>query len=149
MRASELISFKEARNALDGGLGTGKAFQSSVLRSDDLDLKETYLSKSAKLRLMEEGESGKIKIGRREFDKYLIAVIIIALVVFSVQAYFVSKIRFIGSSDPAHFANVAENFLKGNGFTLDYINEYFLKLPAISHPEEWGFSGAALIIAPF
>ena len=79
----------------------------------------------------------------------VIAVIIIALVVFSVQAYFVSKIRFIGSSDPAHFANVAENFLKGNGFTLDYINEYFLKLPAISHPEEWGFSGAALIIAPF
>ena len=82
-------------------------------------------------------------------DTYLILILILGISVFIAQAYFVSKVNYVGSLDLQHFANVAGNFLKGNGFTLDYIDEFFVRFSSISHPEEWGFSGASLIISPF
>ncbi len=85
----------------------------------------------------------------KKFDKYLFIIIIIAILAFLVQVYFVSQIKFIGSSDPAIFSNVAENVIKGKGFVMDIINEYFIKFPTVTHPEEWGFPGVSLILIPF
>src|SRR3989344_4611582 len=84
----------------------------------------------------------------KKYDLFLIAILLVSIVAFIVQAYFVSKINFIGTSDPAHYSEAAENFLKGEGFTLDYINQYFIFFDSITHPEEYGFPGVSLILIP-
>ena len=94
-------------------------------------------------------ELGKVNLFGKEVDKYLLIVLIIAVLSFAIQVYFVSQIKFIGTSDPAHYAEAAENVIKGKGFSLDYLNEYFLKFNTISHPEEYGFPGVSIILIPF
>jgi len=88
------------------------------------------------------------KLKDKKYDFYLITLLLISIVAFIVQAYFVSQIKFIGTSDPAHYAEVAENLILGKGFVMDYINEYFVKFNSITHPEEYGFPGVSLILIP-
>ncbi len=85
----------------------------------------------------------------KRFDFFLIALILISVTAFIVQVYFVSQVKFIGSSDPAFYANVADNLIKGKGFVLDVINTYFVKFNSIPHPEEYGFPGVSIILVPF
>ena len=106
---------------------------------------------------MESGETGQIAAEEKsiwsflpkQISPYLFVLIVVCLVAFGVEAYFVSQIKFIGSADPANFANVANNLLKGNGFVMDYINEYFIKFDTITHPEEYGFPLVSIVLAPF
>src|SRR3989344_7750351 len=88
-------------------------------------------------------------IRNKKFDFFLIVLFIISIAAFLIQAYFVSKVKYIGTDDMGHFSEAAENVLKGKGFSLDYINQYFFKFDSISHPEEFGFPGVSLILIPF
>ncbi len=72
-----------------------------------------------------------------KYDLFLITLLLLSIAVFIAQVYYVSKIWYVGYLDLQHFANAAENLIKGRGFALDYINQYFIKLNSISHPEEW------------
>src|SRR3989344_3763611 len=88
-------------------------------------------------------------IRNKKFDFFLIVLFIISIAAFLIQAYFVSKVKYIGTEDMGHFSEAAENVLKGKGFSLDYIHQYFFKFDSISHPEEFGFPGVSLILTPF
>ncbi len=86
----------------------------------------------------------------RSFDLYLVALLLIGIAVFAAEASFVSKIQFIGTGDAANnHIEVADNLIKGNGFVLDYVGEFFLKFDSVAHPEEWGFPLVSITIAPF
>ncbi len=91
----------------------------------------------------------EIEIANKKIDIFLILVLIVGIAVFITEAYFVSQIKFIGSSDPAFYAEVADNLIKGKGFVMDFINSYFVKFQSITHPEEYGFPGVSLILIPF
>ncbi len=91
----------------------------------------------------------QINFNKKKLDIFLIALLVISIGSFAVQAHFVSKITFIGTSDPAFYADVADNLIKGKGFVLDVINTYFVKFNSITHPEEYGFPGVSLILVPF
>ncbi|MFH2000701.1 MAG: glycosyltransferase family 39 protein [Planctomycetota bacterium] len=59
-------------------------------------------------------------------------------------------IRFIGSGDPAGYAEMAQSLLNGRGFEVNYISMHFLKFsPEISHPEDTWPPLYPLLIAPF
>ncbi|HIK00986.1 TPA: glycosyltransferase family 39 protein [archaeon] len=85
----------------------------------------------------------------KKVDFYLIAILIVGISVFIAEAYFVSKIIYVGNLDLQLYTNAAENLIAGNGFKLDFINEYFIKFQSITHPEEYGFPGVSIVIAPF
>ena len=85
----------------------------------------------------------------KQISPYLFVLIVVCLIAFFVEVYFVSQIKFVGYTDPARFADVAENLLKGNGFKLDTIGNYFLKFQTVTHPEEYSFPLISIIIAPF
>ncbi len=84
---------------------------------------------------------------KRKYDRFLIALLVICIIAFIVQVYFVSKIHFV--ADSAHYADTAENLLQGHGFTLDFIDQYFIKFNTVSHQMEWDFPLMSLIVAPF
>ncbi len=83
----------------------------------------------------------------KKFDLFLIALILISITAFLIQVYFVSQVKYV--SDTAYYAEVAENILKSKGFTLDFVDEFFVKFSAVTHPEEWGFPMMSIITVPF
>ncbi len=89
----------------------------------------------------------QIEIANKKLDVFLILILIIGISVFITEAYFVSKINFI--ADSAHYADTAENLLQGSGFTLDFLDQYFVKFNSVSHPLEWDYPMMSIIIAPF
>src|SRR3989344_8527385 len=88
------------------------------------------------------GKFADLRIG-----KYFFVILIISILAFIVQAYFVSKVNFVGFS--AYFAEPAESILQGRGFTTDYVDQYYIKFDSVSHPEEWGFPMMTILVLPF
>ena len=84
----------------------------------------------------------------KKYDLFLIAILILGLTVFIVQLYFLSKANTLGAR-AAEYGALADNLLKGKGFTLDYIDQYYIKFDSVTHPLEWDYQLMGVLIAPF
>ncbi|HIK00303.1 TPA: glycosyltransferase family 39 protein [archaeon] len=84
----------------------------------------------------------------RKYDIFLVSILLIGLAVFIVELYFISKTNTL-SALAVGYTNLADNLLKGKGFVLDYIDQYYVKFDSIPHPEEWGFPMMGILTAPF
>ncbi len=85
---------------------------------------------------------------QRKYDFFLIALLLLSLAVFIAELYFVSNSNMLGSR-AAEYGALADNLLKGKGFVLDYIDQYYIKFDSIPHPLEWDYPMMGILIAPF
>jgi len=90
--------------------------------------------------------SGTFSEKTRKTDLFLVAILLLGIAVFAAVAYL--KLPAAGGTS-GYYVDSAENLLKGKGFVFDFIDEYYIKFPSVTHPDEWGLPGMAIITAPF
>ncbi len=81
------------------------------------------------------------------FSLSLTVLISACVLVFIARAVSYSKQDFLLGYDSANYAAVADNIVKGRGFSVDFVLNYFVKYPSISHPEDRRVSISSLFIA--
>ena len=89
----------------------------------------------------------------KQISPYLFVLIVVCLVAFAVEVYSVHNTNMrntnIGGGTTSYYVNIAENLLKGNGFKLDFVDEFYVKFRSVTHPDEWGLPMMGILTAPF
>ena len=91
---------------------------------------------------------------RRKIDPFLVAVLVIGIAIFAFKCKITYPIKWLGGSgDSAAYPGMAENFIRGKGLSIDYIQySYFfakMEYPEVTHPEAHYAPLYSLMIAPF
>jgi len=88
-----------------------------------------------------------------KIDYFLVGIIIVGIATFTFKSKITYPIKWVGNTDSAAFAEVADNFAHGKGLSNDYIQySYFfspLQYPQITHPEAHYPPLYSLLIVPF
>jgi len=96
----------------------------------------------------------KIRNIKLKIDLFIVIVVIIGFTIFAFKCKIVYPIKWIGDTDEAAYAEMADNLIHGKGFTNDYIQySYFYsptpQYPEITHPEAHYATLYSILIAPF
>ena len=89
-----------------------------------------------------------------KIDYFLVALAIVGIATFAFKCKITYPIKWVGDTDEAAFAEMADNFIHGKGLSNDYIQySYFfsplLQYPAITHPDAHYPPLYSLLIVPF
>ncbi|MFQ6041217.1 MAG: ArnT family glycosyltransferase [Candidatus Poribacteria bacterium] len=93
-------------------------------------------------------------MSRWKIDYFLIGIIILGIIVFAFKCKITYPIKWIGDTDEAVFAEMADSFVHGKGLSDDFIQySYFYspqpRYPEITHPDAHYPPLYPLLIAPF
>ena len=91
---------------------------------------------------------------RWKIDPFLVAVLVIGIAIFAFKCKITYPIKWLGGSgDSAAYPGMAENFIRGKGLSIDYIQySYFfakMEYPEVTHPEAHYAPLYSLMIVPF
>ena len=65
---------------------------------------------------------------RRKIDPFLVAVVVIGIAIFVFKCKIAYPIEWLGNSgDSAAYPGMAENFIRGKGLSVDYIQYQYLE----------------------
>lgn len=83
-------------------------------------------------------------------DRDIGLIIIVGLGIFSFKCWIVYPVKFPGHFDNIAYADMADSFIHGQGFSADYVTLHFIKYPQdIRHPEDHWPPLHSIAIAPF